>query len=82
MLHPCQTQAVMQLLAETDEAGEVAAAAAAAKQGGPSDAAPAAAPGDAAGRRHTLRYLLAWLSVSGQPLGLGLPAQLWRQALA
>ena len=96
MLHPCQAQAVMQLLTETPETGAGAAAAkAAAEQGtgsaaaAPGVAAPggaspgAAAPGVAGtAADRTLRYLLAWLSVAGQPLGLGLPATLWRQALA
>lgn len=31
------------------------------------------------GSRCALRYLLAWLSVAGQPLGLGVPAELWVQ---
>ena len=98
MLHPCQTQAIMQLLTEAAESGAVAAVAAGAgaaveQDQGSSAAAPGpAAPGPAApddiaapgaagtAAERTLLYLLAWLSVAGQPLGLGLPTQLWRQA--
>lgn len=63
--HPCQTDAVMRLLrGQGDASGDGTAAGSA---GGRSAAAPS-----------LLRYMLAWLSVAGPPLGLRVPLDLWR----
>lgn len=74
MLHPCQTEAVMKLLVEgEDEEAQPAGCGSAA----PNAAAPAMLAAPSAGQRPLLRYLLAWLSMAGQPLGLSPPAALW-----
>ena len=87
LLHPCQTEATMQLLAPRPPAAaapEAAAAAAAGEEaspaGEPAPAAEAATAAAAAG--WACRYLLAWLSVVGQPLGLRLAPSLFQQQQA
>ncbi|KAL4856372.1 Ubiquitin-like-conjugating enzyme [Chlorella vulgaris] len=74
MLHPCQTEAVMKLLVEGEDEE--------AQPAGCGSAAPASRAAPSAGQRPLLRYLLAWLSVAGQPLGLSPPAALWVHAAA
>jgi hypothetical protein len=72
MLHPCQMETMMQLLTEPGHNQPHA------------DNSGAAAPADpgaaALGPPKLLRYMFAWLSMAGQPLGLGLPADLWLRA--
>jgi hypothetical protein len=72
MLHPCQTEAVMQLL---QRGAEVSASEPPSLPG----TGPAAAAGPAE-QQASLQYLLAWLSAAGQPLGLDVPAALWLTA--
>jgi len=86
MLHPCQTGEVMRLLlgtavADGEDGGGSLLATTDGTEGGGGGVGQAweAAQGSAL---CALRYLLAWLSVAGQPLGLALPAELWAQVTA
>ena len=81
--------------AATESPAAAAAAAAAARAAGRAAATVVAAPGVDGSLPHAhpvppgaaaapasgaaLRYLLAWLSVAGQPLGVAPPAELWMQ---
>lgn len=82
MLHPCQTEAIMQLLTNPEDDSQLDGAPAAAAAGSREATGATALPPQAAPAAHgrMLRYLLAWLSVAGQPLGLSPPVELWLQA--
>ena len=73
MLHPCQTEALMALLLPAAEGGPAGGTAAVHATAAHATATAVTAAAAGAAPNQPLRYLLAWLSLAGAPLGLRVP---------
>jgi hypothetical protein len=84
MLHPCQTSAIMQLMTSREDEGQegdelsvldVGNSTANTSSCPTCSSSPSGSSSHPSSTNRALRYLLAWLSVAGQPLGWRLPPE-------